>query len=393
MKKIPYGSQCISDEDISSVVEVLKSPYLTQGPQVSNFEQSVLSYTNAKYGIAVNSATSALHIACLALGLKEGDFLWTSANTFVASANCALYCGANVDFIDIDPDTYNICPQQLESKLENASKNDVLPKIVVPVHLCGQSPDMEKIYALSKKFGFKIIEDASHAIGAKYINENRDFSPVGDLKFSDICIFSFHPVKIVTSGEGGVAVTNNKKLADQMRILSSHGISRDINEMRNEHLDEIWNYQQIDLGFNYRITDIQSALGISQMRKIDQFVQRRHEIAKTYNSELANLPIKLPFQNSFSYSSYHLYPIRILDSFEEKTQKQIYEELHLKGIMVNLHYIPVYRHPYFKALGFSKGYCPESERFFKDAISIPIHPGLTSGDIKRVIHELKMAFS
>jgi UDP-4-amino-4,6-dideoxy-N-acetyl-beta-L-altrosamine transaminase len=320
----------------------------------------------------------------LALGLGPGDRLWTSPITFVASANCALYCGAEVDFVDIDPRSYNLCPMALAAKLEAAEKNGQLPKVVVAVHMCGQSCDMQAIHDLSKKYGFKLIEDASHAIGARYQGQ-----PVGNGRYSDITIFSFHPVKIITSGEGGMAVTNDVEWAKTMMRLRSHGISSEPREMLHQPENEIWNYQQIRLGFNYRMTDIQAALGLSQMNRLDEYVDRRHEIAERYNSELLDMPITLPFQNPNTRSSYHLFPIRLHLNFIEKTQKQIYDELHKAGILVNLHYIPVYLQPYYRALGFRSGLCPASESFFHEALSIPMFSGLTDDMQDQVIMRLK----
>jgi len=381
---IPYGRQEITEVDIQSVVEVLKSEYLTQGPIVPKFENALSSYTGAKYGILTNSATSALHIACLALGVEKGDLVWTSPITFIASANCALYCGAQIDFVDIDPVTYCLSVECLEEKLILAKANGSLPKIVIPVHLCGQSCDMEGIYRLSKEYGFRIIEDASHAIGASYKDER-----VGSCRYSDITVFSFHPVKIITSGEGGVALTNCPELSKLLSQYRSHGITSDpsLMELRPEY--EIWNYQQIRLGFNYRMTDIQAALGLSQMNRLDEYVDRRHEIAERYNSELLDMPITLPFQNPNTRSSYHLFPIRLHLNFIEKTQKQIYDELHKAGILVNLHYIPVYLQPYYRALGFRSGLCPASESFFHEALSIPMFSGLTDDMQDQVIMRLK----
>jgi UDP-4-amino-4,6-dideoxy-N-acetyl-beta-L-altrosamine transaminase len=393
MESIPYGSQDISQEDIDSVIKILRSDYLTQGPAINKFEVTVSEYSCANHAIAVNSATSALHIACLALGLGKGDILWTSANTFVASANCALYCGAKVDFIDIDPITYNINLELLEEKLEVASKTNSLPKIIIPVHFCGQPVNMKKLSILSQKFGFKIIEDASHAIGAKYYNEHGQLKPIGDCMYSDICVFSFHPVKIITSGEGGMALTNDKKVASTLKALRSHGISREAVDFEPRDPDEIWNYQQIFLGFNYRITDIQAALGISQMTRINDFIDRRHQIADIYRSALSDLPITLPEQDPESRSSYHLYPIRIIGMKDSKSQKEIYAQLHAEGILVNLHYIPVYRHPYYEALGFKEGHCPEAEKFHRDALSIPMYPALTESEIERTIAGLNKVFA
>ena len=381
---IPYGRQDINQADIDAVIDVLRSDFLTQGLFVPKFEESVIAYCGASYAVAVNSATSALHIACLALGLESGDWLWTTPITFVASANCALYCGAQVDFIDIDPYTYNLSTADLAEKLIQAEKVGKLPKIVVPVHLCGQACDMAAIYALSQQYGFKIIEDASHAIGGRYKN-----MAIGNCHYSDITIFSFHPVKIITTGEGGMALTNNAELASRMRRYRSHGITSDISQMKSMPSDEIWNYQQIQLGFNYRMTDIQAALGISQMVRLDEFVERRHSIAHRYNNELVGLPLLTPWQHPDSYSSYHLYPIRIkLGS----AQRYVYDALQMAGINVNLHYIPVYRQPYYELMGFKLGYCPESEKYYKETISLPIYPAMHERQQEQVISVLNEIF-
>lgn len=381
---IPYGRQDISQADIDAVVEVLRSEFLTQGPKVPLFEQSVSTYCGAKYAVAVNSATSALHIACMALEVGPGDWLWTSPITFVASANCGLYCGAKVDFVDIDPRTYNMCPQALESKLLIAEREGRLPKVVVPVHLCGQSADMRAIHALAQRFGFKIIEDASHAIGGKYRGE-----PVGNCRYSDITVFSFHPVKIITTCEGGMAMTNDPELASRMTRHRSHGITGDASKMQARPADEIWNYQQISLGFNYRMTDVQAVLGLSQMTRLDEFVRQRQAIAKRYDSALADLPLNTPWQHPDSYSSYHLYPIRLKLVDGELTQRKAYDALHGQGILVNLHYIPVYRQPYYEAMGFKQGYCPESEQYFREALSIPMFSAMTPEQENEVVRCLR----
>jgi UDP-4-amino-4,6-dideoxy-N-acetyl-beta-L-altrosamine transaminase len=384
---IPYGRQDISQDDIDVVVDVLKSDYLTQGHIVPKFEKSLSDFTNAKYSVVVNSATSALHIACKALEVGPGDMVWTSAITFVASANCALYCGADVDFVDIDPNSYNICIKSLTKKLELARLSGNLPKVLIPVHLSGQSCDMKSIFALSKEYGFAILEDASHAIGGMYADE-----PVGNCKFSDIAVFSFHPVKIITSGEGGAALTNNPELDKKMRLFASHGITRNSDLMENTP-DGGWYYEQISLGSNYRMTEIQAALGLSQMSRIDAFIQKRHEIAKRYNDELKHLPLTLPQQGKENYSSFHLYIIRLkLDSIK-KSHKDIFEELRSEGLGVNLHYIPVYHHPYFKRLGFKKGYCPEAENYYREAISIPIYFSLSDELQKQVIETISKVLS
>jgi UDP-4-amino-4,6-dideoxy-N-acetyl-beta-L-altrosamine transaminase len=377
---IPYGRQDISEADIQAVVDVLRSDYLTQGPAVPAFEQSIIDYCGVQHAVAVNSATSALHIACLALGVGKGDIVWTTPITFVASANCALYCGAQIDFVDIDPCTYNISIERLAEKLAHAEAICKLPKVVIPVHLCGQPCDMAGIHALSQQYGFKIIEDASHAIGGKYKNE-----PIGNCRYSDITIFSFHPVKIITTGEGGIAVTNNPLLAKHMRLLRSHGISNTITDMQPRPAQEIWNYQQIALGFNYRMTDMQAALGVSQIRRLDEFVAKRHAIAKRYDELLADMPIFTPWQHTDSYSGYHLYVIRLKLDEINKTQRQVYEAIIAAGILVNLHYIPVYRQPYFEEMGFKLGYCLQAEQYYSEAISIPLYPNLTEAQQEQVV--------
>ena len=383
---IPYGRQSISEADIQSVVDVLHSDFLTQGPVVPSFEQALTSYCHASHGIAVNSATSALHIACLALGVGPGDWLWTSAITFVASANCGLYCGAKVDFVDIDPHTFNMCPTALENKLMQAQLLGTLPKVVVPVHMCGQPCDMVAIHALSVQYGFKIIEDASHAIGARYQNE-----PVGNCRLSDIAVFSFHPVKIITTAEGGMAVTNDVALAKRMTFFRSHGISSNPSIMQARPADEIWNYQQLELGFNYRMTELQAALGLSQLNRVDEFVQTRHTIAAYYDQQLKALPVKTPWQHQDAYSSFHLYPIQVEPSTCGKTQKEVYQALTQAGIKVNLHYIPVYRHPYYERMGFKPGYCPHAEHYFKSCISIPVYASMSDEQQNRVVDEIRSA--
>jgi len=385
---IPYGRQDINQADIEAVVEVLRSDFLTQGPVVPEFEKAVSTYCGAKHAVAVNSATSALHIACLALGVSKGDIVWTSPITFVASANCALYCGAQVDFVDIDPKTYNLSVDQLQEKLEQAEQTDTLPKVVIPVHFSGQSCDMAGIHALSQQYGFKIIEDASHAIGGRYKNE-----PIGNCRYSDITVFSFHPVKIITTGEGGMAITNNEQLAKRMRLLRSHGITSDKLEMHLRLPEEIWNYQQISLGFNYRMTDIHAALGLSQMHRLDEFVAKRHTIAKRYDQMLSDLPIIIPWQHPDGYSSYHLYIIRLKLGEINKTHSKVYEALRAEGILVNLHYIPVYRQPYYEQMGFDAGYCSEAEQYYTEAISLPMYPRLTEEQQCYVVSTLRNALS
>jgi UDP-4-amino-4,6-dideoxy-N-acetyl-beta-L-altrosamine transaminase len=385
---IPYSRQDITQADIDSVVVALQSDFLTQGPLVPKFEVRVADYVGAKHAVAVSSATSALHIACMALGLRPGDWLWTSPITFVASANCALYCGAKVDFVDIDPQTYNLCPKALERKLEVAQQQGKLPKVLVPVHMCGQSCDMTTINALSKKYGFKIIEDASHAIGGRYQGEF-----IGNGRYSDVTVFSFHPVKIITTGEGGMALTNNGELANHMRRLRTHGITTEKELMYARSEDEIWNYQQIELGFNYRMTDFQAALGLSQMSRINESMALRNNIVKRYDIELANLPIILPWQLPETNSSYHLYPIRIKINEAKKSQRQVYQYLRTKQIAVNLHYIPVHRHPYYESFGFKEGDFPEAEQFHREVISIPIFPSLSIADQSLVIDAIHKSFA
>lgn len=376
---IPYGKQSISEEDIQAVVDVLRSDFLTQGPVVPAFEQAVASYCHARHGVAASNATAALHIACLALGLGPGDWLWTSPITFVASANCGLYCGAQVDFVDIDPHTFNMSPVALEKKLIAAKLQRKLPKVVVPVHMCGQPCDMAAIHALSLKYGFRIIEDASHAIGAKYKGE-----PVGNCRHSDITVFSFHPVKIITTAEGGMALTNDPALAKKMTLLRSHGISSTAEDMVQRPVDEIWNYQQIDLGFNYRMTELQAALGLSQLQKLDQFVANRQTIASYYNHALLGVDIQTPRQHPDALSSFHLYPIQVTAT-SGISQQMLYQTLTDAGVKVNLNYIPVYRQPYYARLGFKPGYCPHAEDYFKSSISIPVYASMIEAQQYRVV--------
>lgn len=382
---IPYGRQDINQADIDAVVQVLKSDFLTQGPSINRFEKSVANHVEANHALAVNSATSALHIACLALDLRQGDWLWTSPITFVASANCGLYCGASVDFIDIDPHTYNICPQALERKLKQAERDGKLPKLIVAVHLCGQSCDMLAIYNLSKRYGFKIIEDASHAIGGKYLGEW-----IGNCRYSDITVFSFHPVKIITTAEGGMAVTNNTELAKKMELLRNHGITRDTAQMTNA-ADGPWYYQQIDLGYNYRITELQAALGISQLSRLDHYVKCRHQLANRYNNLLKHLPVTIPFENPDCYSALHLYVIRLQLKKITKTHREIFESLREQGIGVNLHYIPVHTQPFYMRMGFQIGDFPEAERYYSEAISLPIYQTMSEFQQDTVVEALRKA--
>jgi UDP-4-amino-4,6-dideoxy-N-acetyl-beta-L-altrosamine transaminase len=375
---IPYGRQSISEADIAAVAEVLRSDFLTQGPAVPAFEEAVATYCGADHGVAVNSATSALHLACLALGVGPGDRVWTSPLTFVASSNAALYCGATVDFVDVDERTYNMCPLELERMLECAAEAGTLPKVIIPVHLSGQSCDMAAIHAAATRYGARIIEDASHAIGGSYRSEL-----IGNCRFSDITIFSFHPVKIVTTGEGGMAMTNDPDLAELMRLDRTHGITRDPARMNDD--DGPWYYEQHRLGFNYRMTDIAAALGASQMTQIDPFVARRRQIAAVYDAAFADLPATTPWQHPDAESAWHLYILRIDRQQTARSHREIFETLRAAGIGVNLHYLPVYRQPYYRELGFRRGHCPNAEDFYAEAISLPMYPSMTEEEQRQVI--------
>lgn len=385
MRVIPYGRHEVVDSDIAAVVEVLRSDFLTQGPVVPRFEQAMAQYAGANHAIAVNSATSALHIACLALGLGPGDWLWTSPITFVASANCGLYCGAQVDFVDIDPRTYNMSPEALERKLVIAEREGRLPKIVVPVHLCGQPCDMAAIHALSQRYGFSVIEDASHAVGGRYRG-----APVGNCEFSDVTVFSFHPVKIITSAEGGMALTNDSATAERMALLRSHGVTRDPKLMTHPP-DGPWYYQQVDLGFNYRMTELQGALGLSQTERLDAYVARRHELARRYNDLLKSLPVVTPWHHPDGYSGLHLYVIRLQNDDVRLRHVEVFERLREDGIAVNLHYIPVHTQPYYRCMGFAEGDFPEAEAYYAQAISLPMYASMTEAQQDRVIEALRKA--
>ena len=380
---IPYGHQDISEDDVAAVNEVLRSDFLTQGPAVPRFETQLAAYCGAQHAVAVNSATSALHIACLALGVGPGDWLWTSPNTFVASANCALYCGAKVDFVDIDPHTYNMSADALSKKLERAEQERRLPKVVVPVHFGGQSCDMLGIRALGDRYGFRIIEDASHAIGGKYQG-----APVGNCRYSDVAVFSFHPVKIITTGEGGVAVTNDAELADRMARLRSHGITRDPARMYGES-DGPWYYQLIELGWNYRMTDIQAALGCSQMKRLDEFVERRTALADRYDHLLANNGLSLPHRDSASASAWHLYVIGWNEVDSGVSRLDAFTRLRAAGIGVNVHYIPVHLQPYYRRFGFRAGQYPNAEAYYARAITLPLYASLTEAQQDTVMEELR----
>lgn len=384
---IPYSRQWVEEEDINAVVNILRGDWLTQGPAIEQFEHAVAEYCGAKYAVAVSSGTAALHIACLAAGLGKGDTLWTSPNTFVASANCALYCSAKPDFVDIDSCTYNISINALEAKLSESEKRGHLPKIIIPVHFAGQACEMEKIQWLCKKYGFTVIEDACHAIGGSYKGMK-----IGSCKFSDMTVFSFHPVKIITTGEGGMVLTNNKDLYQKLILLRTHGINRDAFYMEDES-DGDWYYQQIELGMNYRITDIQAALGLSQFRRIDKFVTRRNELAERYNKALSDLPLTLPWQHPDTYSAFHLYVIRLKLDKLKKTRKMIFDFLRQKRIGVNVHYIPVHTQPYYRKLGFFSGQFPESEKYYDETLTLPLYPAMTDDEQDYVISSLKELLS
>jgi UDP-4-amino-4,6-dideoxy-N-acetyl-beta-L-altrosamine transaminase len=375
---IPYGRQHVDDDDINAVLNVLKSDWLTQGPTIEKFESAMSEYCSASYGVAVNSATSALHIACLALGVGEGDTVWTSPNSFVASSNCALYCGAKVDFVDIDLNTGNMSVNALKDKLVYAESIDSLPKAVIPVHFAGQSCDMEQIRLLSKQYGFFVIEDASHAVGAKFQD-----SFVGGCKYSDICVFSFHPVKIITTMEGGMALTNDQLLADKMRMLRSHGITNEPARMTEESHGP-WYYEQALLGFNYRMTDVEAALGLSQLGKLADFVEKRNQLAQHYDSLFSDVEYVHPLvQMDDTYSSYHLYVIRILNLDREKHEILV-SKLRSSGIFAHVHYIPIHTQPYYKKLGFDWGDFPNAETYYHQAISLPLFPQLTTDDLAHI---------
>lgn len=376
---IPYGRQSITEADIAAVIDVLNSDFLTQGPVVPAFEEAVASSCGAKHGIAVNSATSALHIACMALGVAPGDSVWTSPLTFVASSNAALYCGADVDFVDVDERTYNMCPIKLAEKLDEAAARGTLPKVIIPVHLTGQSCDMAALHAAASRHGVRIIEDASHAIGGSYAGE-----PVGNCKFSDIAVFSFHPVKIVTTGEGGMAMTNDSKLAELMNLYRSHGVTRDADLLQSEDPGP-WYYEQQHLGYNYRMTDINAALGLSQMSRLSEFIERRRAIASVYDRAFADFPVKTPWQHPDANSAWHLYVIRVDEQQAGQSHRAIFDTLRNAGIGVNLHYIPVYLQPYYRELGFKPGLCSNAEAYYSEAISIPMFPTMTAEQQERVI--------
>ena len=380
---IYYGRQNINEADIEAVEAVLRSDFLTQGPAIERFERRVADYCGAKYAVAVTNATSALHIACLAAGMGKDDVLWTSPITFVASANCARYCGSDVDFVDIDEKTYNMSADCLEEKLRKAKSEGKLPKMVIPVHLAGQSCDMQRIHALAEEYGFVVTEDASHAVGADYLN-----TKVGSCAFSDMTVFSFHPVKIITTGEGGMVLTNREDLYEKLLLYRSHGITRNAADMTHKP-DGPWYYQQIELGFNYRMTDLQAALGYSQMDRLDTFVTRRRELVARYDAALQDLPVKTPYVMEGANPSWHLYIVRAVLDQVGKTKQQIFEEMKEKGITLNLHYIPVHRQPYYERLGFRQGDFPESEKYYEEAFTLPLYYELTGGEQDEIIGAFK----
>ena len=382
-RMIPYAKQDISDEDIDSVIEVLKSDFLTQGNKVPLFEDIISERVGAKYALAANSATSCLYLSCLSLGLSKEDILWTSPITYVASANCALYCGAEVDFVDIDPLTWNISVEILEEKLKTARKIKKVPKILVLVHLAGNPCDLQKVFDLSKEYGFSIIEDASHALGSKYSGEH-----IGSSVYSDISVFSFHPVKNITTGEGGMILTNNQKLSEKIHLYRSHGITRDTKKMINKE-EGLWYYEQLLLGFNFRMSDIHAALGISQMNSLDKFISKRNELSQIYTEELKGLPLTIQRVRKEDLSAWHIFVIRLKLSELKLSRLEIYNSLRNKGIGVNVHYIPVHLHPFYKNLGFNKGDFPNSENYYDGAITIPMFTKLKKTEIKFVIQSLK----
>jgi UDP-4-amino-4,6-dideoxy-N-acetyl-beta-L-altrosamine transaminase len=380
---ISYGRQDVTAADVEAVTAVLRSDWLTQGPAVPRFEQALASRCGAAHAFAVNSGTSALHLACLALGLGPGDTLWTSPNTFVASANCALYCGAEVDFVDIDPRTYNMSVEALQAKLHDAEARGKLPKILVPVHFAGQSCDMPAIHALAERYRFRIIEDASHAIGGRWRGE-----PVGSCRWSDIAVLSFHPVKIITTAEGGACLTNDRELATRIATMRTHGITRDPRAMTRRP-DGDWYYEQIDLGFNYRMTDVQAALGVSQLERLDDYVARRNLLAVRYDRALLRLPMNTPWRHPDALSAFHLYVIRLRNATADR--RAVYERLHAQGITLNVHYIPVHLQPYYQRRGFRDGVFPEAERHYREALTLPLYPTLPEADQDRVVTALHEA--
>lgn len=381
-KYLPYGRHTVTKEDLINVLNVLRSSNLTQGDKVPLLEKAISEKVNCKNSIAVNSATSALHLTCLALGLNQNDWLWTSANTFVASANCGRYCNAKVDFVDINPKTGLICTDALEKKLEVAKENNKLPKILVPVHFAGSSCDMEKIASLSKKYKFNVVEDASHALGGKYKNE-----PVGSCFYSIATIFSFHPVKIITTAEGGAITTNDDQLAKKLFLLRSHGITKVQEEFESNEFED-WTYEQQILGFNFRMSDLHASLGISQLKRLDKIIVERNKKFEYYQDLIKELPINLLEIPKNVKSSVHLAIIRLQEK-DPNLHRKIFTELRKMNIGVQIHYLPVHLHPYYKKLGFKVGDYPKAELHSKNCITIPLYLGMDKKDQNRVVKSLK----
>lgn len=384
---IPYGHQTISEEDIEAVVEVLRSDWLTQGPTLERFEQTVAAYCDAAAGVAVSHGTAALHLACRALKLGPGDRVWTSPNTFVASANAALYCGCEVDFVDIDPRTYNLSIEALETKLQQAETQGRLPTALIAVHFAGQSCDMAEIWRLSRQYGFHVIEDACHAIGGRYLGEL-----IGCCRYSDMTVFSFHPVKLITTGEGGMVLTNDAALYKRLQLLRNHGISREEPELSVRD-EGGWYYEQIELGYNYRLTDMQAALGLAQLQRLDSFVDRRRELVQRYDAALARLPLVLPWQSPDTASAWHLYVVQADVEASGRTRRELYDYLHEAGIGAGVHYIPVHTQPYYQRMGFCEGDFPEAEKYYRRAITLPLFPVLTEEQQDQVVRCLQSFFN
>lgn len=376
---IPYGKHLVDEDDIDAVVEVLRNQFLTQGQVVPQFEKALCDYTGAKHCVAVNSATSGLHVACLAAGVGQGDLVWTVPNSFVASANCALYCGAQVDFVDINPSTRNIDLDALDNKLQAAAEQNRLPKVLIVVHFSGLSCDMQRIQALTQAYSVILIEDAAHGLGGSHRG-----AKIGSCVHSDMAVLSFHPVKSITSAEGGAVLTNQSQLLQKMQLFAKHGVTKDAALYLGESHGP-WYYQQLELGYNYRLSDMQAALGLSQLTKLDSFIQRRAEIAKVYDQALAHLPLKLPLVEPESQSAWHLYMVELT----QHNRQSIYQQLHAKGVAVNVHYIPIHLQPYYQRLGFKEGDFPQSEHFYQNALTLPLFPSLSEKEQATVIQALE----